>query len=113
VTAEIRAYLAPLGDVLMALQEPLGASQAQAETRAERLVMETNIEPAQAVEMLRILFPAASNPCLLYPTTPELYECAACSGKPGSPTLCGRCLDARAKAGNSWLGQQPRQPTKY
>lgn len=36
--------------------------------------------------------------------TPELYECATCSSKPGSPTLCGRCIGARTAAGGRWKG---------
>src|SRR5208282_2295306 len=35
-------------------------------------------------------------------TRPELYECVDCSQKPGAPTLCARCLSARAAAGNAW-----------
>lgn len=111
---QIRAYLAPLVKALMALPEPLRASQAQAEARAERLVMETNIEPRQAVEVLSICLNIAEselekspNPCLTYgpALNSDLYECDTCSSKPGTPTLCGRCLDARAKAGPlKWRG---------
>ena len=35
---------------------------------------------------------------------PELYECGSCSAKPGIPSYCQRCLDARAKAGDKWVG---------
>ena len=57
MTTAMKGYLAPVIDALMALPEPLKASQAQAEERAERLVMETNLEPAHAIQMLRILLP--------------------------------------------------------
>jgi hypothetical protein len=42
--------------------------------------------------------------------TLDLYECAACSAKAGSPSLCGDCLERRAAAGSRWLGQRPRKP---
>ncbi|GMV20034.1 MAG: hypothetical protein AMXMBFR56_82580 [Polyangiaceae bacterium] len=38
---------------------------------------------------------------------PSLYECAECSAKPGSPSLCRRCLEARAAAGDKWRGPLP------
>jgi len=37
----------------------------------------------------------------------DSYECAECSQKPGAPTLCARCLDARARAGSVWRGPLP------
>ncbi len=40
---------------------------------------------------------------------PELYECESCSRKPGSPTLCDRCLTERSNAGNAWVGPLPRK----
>lgn len=40
-------------------------------------------------------------------THPELYECAGCSAKPGTPVLCARCNDARAAAGPRWAGARP------
>lgn len=42
---------------------------------------------------------------------PDLYECATCSTKPGTPALCQRCLSAREKAGVAWLGQTPVRDT--
>lgn len=38
---------------------------------------------------------------------PDLYECSECSGKPGSPMLCARCLAARKAAGSNWIGPRP------
>jgi hypothetical protein len=35
---------------------------------------------------------------------PDLYECASCMAKSGSPALCDRCLKARDIAGKNWLG---------
>lgn len=34
----------------------------------------------------------------------EVYECDLCSVKPGSPSLCPRCYDARTKEGDKWRG---------
>lgn len=36
---------------------------------------------------------------------PELYECLACSAKPGSPILCRGCYAARRRAGEKWIGR--------
>lgn len=41
-------------------------------------------------------------------TKDDLHECAECSAKPGSPTLCARCLRARKAAGNLWKGPRRR-----
>ncbi len=35
---------------------------------------------------------------------PDLYYCEECNGKPGSPALCDRCLEARQKAGDAFVG---------
>lgn len=34
----------------------------------------------------------------------RVHECAECSAKPGSPTLCAACLLARSEAGADWKG---------
>ena len=39
---------------------------------------------------------------------PDLYECDACSGKVGSPTLCTSCQFRRSRAGKEWRGRQPK-----
>lgn len=38
--------------------------------------------------------------------TTNLEECDACLSKPGTPTLCDRCLKARATAGDKWMGRK-------
>lgn len=37
----------------------------------------------------------------------DLYECAACSAKPGAPTLCEDCVARRDRAGKWWKGPRP------
>jgi hypothetical protein len=53
-------------------------------------------------------FDAAARALML--RKPQLYECEACSSKPGSPTLCADCLRARAKAGKAWIGGGRPEP---
>lgn len=42
---------------------------------------------------------------------PDLYECDVCGVKGGSPSLCARCLAARAVAGSEWIGPWWCDPT--
>lgn len=39
----------------------------------------------------------------------DLYECAACTAKPGFAVLCHSCVERRKKAGPAWRGQRPSQ----
>jgi hypothetical protein len=69
-----------------------------------------NIAYAQVFVLLHALWAKArpaEHPPFGFPKVadaPELYECEACSAKPGSPSLCLRCLAARRLAGSTWVG---------
>jgi hypothetical protein len=39
----------------------------------------------------------------------DVYECVACSSRPGATTLCADCLRRREAAGSAWKGPRPRK----